>query len=153
MKELTGLYLSPRYYCPQPYFILLHFHQKPLIEAWLGRQKDVQQSDCSGGIMSCAQELWENTQLVKHIIDFLSSVDVSLPVASELRQHLLLKVQPLSFHPKRFWWTEICGCGQVHIHRIFFAFLHPHEKKERKFSLLNLKQFRGRFWELHSSAS
>lgn len=66
--------------------------------------------------MGCAQELWENIQLVKHIIDLLSSVEMSLPVASEFRQHLLLKVQPLLFYPKRLWCTEVCVCGQVHTH-------------------------------------
>lgn len=98
-------------------------------------------------------ELWGNIQLVKHIIDLLSSVDLSLPVDPQLRQHLLFKVQPLFCHPKRFWSTEIGVCAQVHIPRTFLHSLIHMKKKERKFSFLNLRQFSGRDWELHSSAS
>lgn len=84
--------------------------------------------------MSCAQELWESIQLVKHIIDLLSSVDMSLPVTSGFRQHLLLKVEPLFFHPKRFWCTEICVCGQVHIYAIFLhSFIHVKKKGKEVF--------------------
>lgn len=81
------------------------------------------------------QELWGNIQLVKHIIDLLSSEDLSLPVDPQLRQHLLFKVQPLFCHPKRFWSTEICVCAQVHIPRTFFHSL-IHMKKKRKGSFL-----------------
>lgn len=39
-------------------------------------------------------------------------------------------MQPLFFCPNRFWCTEICVCGQVHMYtQNIFTFLHPHGKK------------------------